>query len=112
MGRKLCGTRIAFGTEASSFTRDYHGQDPDVAKIGPEVHKNYAEKQEIPLILGIGADFLMTATPEEIRQRVRRYVNIGKRGGKFLLYLCNIGSKTPRPNLDAAVEATREYGAY
>ena len=56
--------------------------------------------------------FLMTATPEEIRQKVRRYVRVGRRGGEFLLYLCNIGSKTPRSNLDAAVEATREYGTY
>ena len=86
------------------------GQDPDVDRIGPEVYKDYAEKHGTPLILGIGADFLMTATPEEVRQRVRRYVNVGKRGGKFLLYLCNVGSKTPRPNVDAAVEATREYG--
>ena len=37
------------------------GQDPDVEKLGPEFYKKYAEKQGLPLILGVGAVFLATA---------------------------------------------------
>lgn len=88
------------------------GQDPDVERLGPEIYKRFAQKHDIPLVLGIGAGFLMTATPQEIRQRVRRYVEAGKKGGKFLLYLCNVGADTPLENLDAAVKAVREYGGY
>lgn len=86
------------------------GQDPDVERLGSEIYKKFAREHNIPLVLGIGAGFLMTAAPQEVRQRVRRYVESGKEEGKFLLYLCNMGATTPPKNLDAAVAAVREYG--
>ena len=88
------------------------GQDPDIEKRGPQMYKDFAKKHDVPLILGIGAAFLMRATPEEIRERVRRYVEVGKEGGKFLLYLSNVGANTPSENLDAIVEALDDYGYY
>jgi hypothetical protein len=52
----------------------------------------------------VGAAFLAESTPGEIAERVRRYVTIGGRGGRFALYLCNLGASTPPENLVAAVE--------
>ena len=88
------------------------GQDPDVERIGPKIYKDFAKEHNVPLALGIGAGFLMRATLEEIKERVKRYVEVGKQAGKFFLYLCNVGANTPTENLDIAVEAVREYGGY
>ena len=88
------------------------GQDPDVAKLGPQFYKKYAEENGLPLILGIGAVFLATATPAEVTERVRYYIDVGGKNGRFALYLCNLGATTPAANVRAAVAAVRKYGAY
>ena len=88
------------------------GQDPDVEKLGPELYKKYAAKHNLPLILGIGAVFLATATPAEVARRVKTYIEAGGKKGRFILYLCNLGATTPPENVTAAVEAVRQYGDY
>ncbi|MGD2186596.1 MAG: uroporphyrinogen decarboxylase family protein [Desulfobacterales bacterium] len=88
------------------------GQDPDVAKLGPAVYKNYAEKKGVPLILGIGAGFLALSAPQEISARVKDYIDVGGRNGRFCLYLCNIGATTPAENIKAAIAAVNRYGTY
>jgi len=88
------------------------GQDPDVERLGPGFYKKYAEKKGLPLILGVGAVFLATATPEAVAERVRSYIEIGGKNGRFVLYLCNLGATTPADNVRAAVAAVRQYGAY
>ena len=88
------------------------GQDPDVERLGPESYKKYAEKNGLPLILGIGAAFLATATPDEVTRRVRHYIEAGGENGRFALYLCNLGATTPAENVRAAVAAVRRYGVY
>ena len=81
------------------------GQDPDVFALTPEFYRQFAEKHNVPLILGVGAVFLAESTPEEIAERVRQYVKVGRKRGRFALYLCNIGATTPPENLRAAVDA-------
>jgi len=81
------------------------GQDPDVETIGPAFYKEYAEEQDVPLVLGVGAGFLAQATPEEVRRRVMDYVEVGGKNGRFALYLCNLGATTPPENVRAALEA-------
>lgn len=88
------------------------GQDPDVAKIGPAVYKAYAEKNRVALVLGIGAGFLALSNPAEVAERVKQYIEIGGKNGRFCLYLCNIGVTTPLENVRAAVEAVHKYGVY
>jgi len=88
------------------------GQDPDVEVLGPVVYKEHAEKHEVPLILGVGAGFLALSSPSEVRERVRRYIEVGGKNGRFALYLCNLGATTPADNVKAAVDAVREYGVY
>jgi len=88
------------------------GQDPDVAEIGPAVYKDYAGKKGVPLILGIGAGFLALSAPDEIRARVKHYIEVGGKNGRFCLYLCNVGATTPVENIKAAVGALHDYGTY
>jgi uroporphyrinogen-III decarboxylase len=88
------------------------GQDPDVEELGPLFYKSYALEKKVPLVLGVGAAFLALATPSEIRQRVKQYVEIGGKGGGLVLYLCNLGATTPPENVRAAVQAVRDFGTY
>jgi uroporphyrinogen-III decarboxylase len=81
------------------------GQDPDVEVLGPAFYKTYADRHDTPLVLGVGAGFLARAQPADVVERVQRYVETGARGGRFALYLCNLGASTPPENLRAAVEA-------
>lgn len=81
------------------------GQDPDVDSIGPAFYKEYAEEHDVPLVLGVGAGFLAQATPEEVSQRVKDYIEVGGKNGRFALYLCNLGATTPPENVRAAIEA-------
>ena len=88
------------------------GQDPDVAELGPAFYKDYAQKKDVPLILGVGAAFLALSTPQEVCDRVRHYIEIGGKGGCFALLLCNLGATTPPENVKAAMDAVRRYGTY
>ncbi len=88
------------------------GQDPDVEALGPEFYKAYAEKHDVPLLLGVGAVFLRTSTPEEIFNRVKHYVEVGGKNGRLWFYLCNIEPATPMENIKAAVDAVHKYGTY
>jgi uroporphyrinogen-III decarboxylase len=85
------------------------GQDPDVEELGPAFYKQYAVRHNLPLVLGIGASFLAQSTPAVIAERVLNYVQVGGRGGRFALYLCNIGASTPPENVKAAIEAAHAY---
>jgi len=88
------------------------GQDPDVEALGPEFYKTYAEKHDLPLLLGVGAVFLRAGTPEEVFNRVKHYVKVGGKNGRLWFYLCNIAPGTPMENIKAAVAAVRKYGTY
>ena len=88
------------------------GQDPDVEVLSPSFYKTYANKHDLPLVLGLGAAFLALGTPGEIRDRVRQYIKLGGRGGRLALYLCNLGATTPPENVRAVVQAIQDYGVY
>lgn len=88
------------------------GQDPDVEKLGPELFKAFADENGMTLTLGLGAEFLAMHTPEQIKERVKYYIDVGGKGGRFLLYLCNVAGNTPPENVKAAVEAVEEFGYY
>ena len=88
------------------------GQDPDVAALGPSFYVEYANQHNLPLILGIGAGFLAQSEPSQVAERVRQYVEAGKRSPGFALYLCNVDAGTPPENLRAAIFTVKEAGIY
>jgi len=88
------------------------GQDPDVEELGPALYKEYANKKEVPLILGVGAAFMALSTPEEVADRVRHYIEVGGVDGRFALLFCNLGATTPPENVKAAMDAVHRYGKY
>jgi uroporphyrinogen-III decarboxylase len=88
------------------------GQDPDVDNLGPAFYKEYAKVHNVPLVLGVGAGFLAQAAPGEVTERVKHYVEVGGKDGRFALYLCNLGATTPAENIKAAIEAVHNYGHY
>ena len=95
---EMLGLKLAVGPGA------LWAQDPDVESLGPALFKEFSVAHGAPLILGVGAGFLALATPGDVEARVRDYVEVGGRGGRFALYLCNLGATTPPANLRAAVE--------
>ena len=81
-------------------------------ELGPALYKEYSKKKNVPLILGIGAAFMDLSSPEEVAERVREYIEIGGKGGRFALLLCNLGATTPPKNVEAAIETVHRYGSY
>lgn len=88
------------------------GQDPDIEQLGPEFYKEFANKHDLPLLLGLGATFLTQATPEQVHDRVKYYVEAGGKDGRFVFYLCNLEPGTPKENIKTAIDALHKYGTY
>ena len=88
------------------------GQDPDVEILGPEIYKAYAEKHDIPLVLGIGSAFLDQSDSQEIEKRIKYYLEVGGKNGRFIMLLCNLSAETPPENVRAAIKIIKTYGLY
>lgn len=85
-------------------------QDPDLHTIGIERVTAYAEKRRLPLILGVGAKFLATASIPEIKERIKAYILSGNDRRRRVIYLCNLDYNFPPEKLRAAVDAVKTYG--
>ncbi len=123
--RELCGEDVyvpnwvgdsCFDDPAEMFSyklqvcpKFLEGQDPDVEKLGPEKYKEYAEKHNVPLVLGVGSRFLAQASQKEIVDRVQNYIEVGSRSGRFALYLCGLSKTTPPENIRAVVKTLAAY---
>ena len=88
------------------------GQDPDVEKLGPDYYVEYADRNDVPLVLGVGASFLALSSPSKVFDRVKHYVRTGMQHDRFALLLCNLGATTPEDNVRAAIAAVHEHGTY
>lgn len=87
-------------------------QDPDVAALGPELFKEFAVEHDVVLELGVGDGILTRGSAEQIRERIRHYIQKAAPGGKFILYLSSLSADTPPENVKIAVAAIRQYGKY
>jgi uroporphyrinogen-III decarboxylase len=52
------------------------------------------------------------SSPQEVVERVRQYIEVGGKGGRFALLFCNLGATTPPENVKAAIDAVHRYGSY
>ena len=87
-------------------------QDPDLARVGPEAFKRYADAHGLALELGVGDVLLNQGPPAAIRERIRRYIDGAARGGRLILYLASLNAETPPEHVRVALDAARELGVY
>jgi len=86
-------------------------QDPDVARLGARVFKQFARRHDLVLELGVGDVLLNQGPVEEIRRRIRTYLQEAAPGGRLILYLASLNAQTPPDHVRAAVAAAREFGS-
>jgi len=87
-------------------------QDPDVARMGVRVFKDYAVRHGLTLEVGVGDSLLNGGPIPEIRERIRRYIGEAAAGGRFIVYLASLNADTPPEHVRAALDAIREFGGY
>ncbi len=87
-------------------------QDPDLARVGPEAFKRYADAHGLALELGVGDVLLNQGPPAAIRERIRRTIEGAAAGGRLILYLASLNAETPPEHVRAALDAARELGVY
>jgi hypothetical protein len=87
-------------------------QDPDVARLGAGVFKQFAVRHGLTLELGVGDVLLNQGPIEGIRQRIHGYLEEAAPGGRLILYLASLNAETPPEHVRAALGAVREFGAY
>ncbi|MFC2159793.1 uroporphyrinogen decarboxylase family protein, partial [Actinomycetota bacterium] len=67
------------------------GLDPDMEELGPELFLKFANDNDMDLLLGIDAGFILNSPLEEIKKRIKEYIDIGMRANKdFILYFNDI----------------------
>ncbi len=84
-------------------------QDPDLNILGIDRVTSFAEKRELPLILGVGAEFLAAADTPEIESRIEEYISTGNDLNRRAIYLCNLDYNFPPEKLRAAVNAVKSF---
>ncbi|MBT6338171.1 MAG: hypothetical protein HOJ48_02630 [Desulfobacula sp.] len=87
-------------------------QDPDLNKIGIDRVTAYAEKRKLPLILGVGAEFLTSASIPEIQVRIKEYLLAGNDLKRRAIYLCNLDYNFSPEKLRATIAAINQYCKY
>lgn len=87
------------------------GMDPDVAKLGPQWFRDYADARGVSLTLGLSSTFLQDGPVDKIVDRVKHYVLTGKNGRTPMSVFFNcVSMNTPPDHVHAAVAAARTYG--
>ncbi|MCL4418432.1 MAG: hypothetical protein M1365_17395 [Actinobacteria bacterium] len=67
------------------------GFDPDVETLGPEIFRDYANQNNMDLLLGIDPNFIMNCSLEKIIKRIKNYIKAGLTNKKnFILYFNDI----------------------
>jgi uroporphyrinogen-III decarboxylase len=87
-------------------------QDPDLARVGPQAFKRYADSHGLALELGVGDVLLNRGPVEAIRERIRGTIEGAAAGGRLILYLASLNAETPPAHVRAALDAAHELGVY
>jgi len=85
------------------------GFDPDVEILGPEVFRDYANQNNMDLLLGIDPNFIMNNDPGEIIKRIKKYIKAGLTNKKnFILYFNDIPAGISPDKLKEIFNEVRE----
>ncbi|MBN1264631.1 MAG: hypothetical protein JXA25_04010 [Anaerolineales bacterium] len=68
--------------------------------------------KKMPIMGALNGRFVRDSSPEQITDKVREWIDILGRDGRFLMMIGNIPADSPPINIHTAVEATRVLGRY
>ncbi len=85
------------------------GLDPDVSVLGPVFFKRYADRYDIPLIMGIDTNLIQDGPAWKIAERVNRFIDLAGYEGWFCIYINYIPYNTAPEHVHAAVSAAHGY---
>lgn len=86
--------------------------DPDLFNIGPEIVRDFAEKNGAFVTAGVDAKLLGDGPIEAIVERIKHYIDALAREGRCAIYLNQIPAETPPEHIHAAVAACHTYGRF
>ena len=123
--RELCGDRVIvqnwwgdarvddldrfLGLKLKVCPKFVKCQDPDLAEVGPERIRAFAEANDVALVFGLSNNLLHDGPPDEIEKRIKYYMETGGGNGRFILYLCSLSAQTPPQHVEAAIAAVKRY---
>ncbi len=84
--------------------------DPDVNHLGLQIFKEFAQKRDLPLMVGIDSTLISHGSKNEIIDRVREYIHLGNSDGRLLLFLNEVPLECSPDNVHTAVQAIHHYG--
>lgn len=86
--------------------------DPDAAVLGVEYARQRATECLLPLQTGVDCRLVEFGTEEEIVEKIKHYVLVGKNGPTPCVFFHNnISPKAPIENIMTAMQAVEIYGA-
>ncbi|KKL68359.1 hypothetical protein LCGC14_2125760 [marine sediment metagenome] len=83
--------------------------DPDVSVLGPAFYKQYADKNDVGLIMGLDAGLIQSGPVSEIKKRSRRLINEAGVNGRFVLFINDIPYDAPPEHIHTVVSAARDH---
>jgi uroporphyrinogen-III decarboxylase len=69
-------------------------------------------KRKLPIFASLNGRFIRDATPAQIIDKVREWIDIMGRDGRLLFFIANVPADAPPVNIHTAVHATRVLGHY
>ena len=122
--KELIGNVGLFGWWGDSYAKDpevifnlkltaspiyFYCLDPDAHLIGVETIKEFSDRHDRPLLLGMDCQLLADGPIASIIERARDYVRVGNDGKRLTIFLNAIPSETPPDHVVAAVDAINFY---
>ncbi len=77
-----------------------------------EYARSRGGRSPLPIIYSINGRFIRDVKPEELAERVRGWIDVMGRDGKFMIGVGNIPADTAPLNVFTAIAAARTYGKY
>ena len=83
--------------------------DPDVTALGPALYKQYADKNDMAITMGLDAALIQAGPITEIQTRAQKFIDLAGQDGRFILYINDIPYNTPPEHVHAVVEIAHKH---